>query len=188
VKWDAPHRIGGKCPKPSPPREELGRPSEEWNEMSELLTASQLDVGTPHCARVKWDAPHRSGGKSRTPSPPGRSRDAPQSIGMKCRNPSLRPNEMSQLLTASEWSGVHHRIGGKRPNPSPPGEAIRCRSGHRNQMSELLTASQLDVGTPHRARVKWDAPHRSGGKSPNPSPLREEMGCPSERRSEMSDP
>jgi RNA polymerase subunit RPABC4/transcription elongation factor Spt4 len=79
--------------------------SPEWNGM--LLIASERNVTTPH--RL------------------GRKSDSPQSIGMKCRNPSLRPNEMSELPTAPEWNGM------------------------------LLIASEGNVATPHRVGRKGDA-------------------------------
>jgi hypothetical protein len=47
-----------------------------------LLVAAEGNVTTAHRLGRKWGAP--------------------QSIGMKCQNPSLRPNEMSELLTAPE--------------------------------------------------------------------------------------
>jgi hypothetical protein len=76
-----------------------------------LPVASEGNAQTPHRLGMKWGAP--------------------QSIGMKCRNPSLRPNEMSELLTAPEW-----RMG--------------CSSSHRREMSQPLTASGGN-GAPLRA-------------------------------------
>jgi hypothetical protein len=65
-----------------------------------LLIASEGNVTTAHRLGRKWDAP--------------------ESIGMNCRNPSLRPNEMSELLTAPEWRmGCSSSHGGEMPQPLP---------------------------------------------------------------------
>jgi hypothetical protein len=87
---------------------------------------------------MKRDPPHRVGGKDRNPSPPREEKDAPQSTGMKCRNPSLRPNEMSELLTAPEWNGM------------------------------LLIASEGSAATSHCLGRKGDAPQSIGMKCQNP--------------------
>jgi hypothetical protein len=88
-KWDAPRSIGRK-------------------EVSEPLTASQCDVRTPHCSRTEWKLLIASGGSPTTPHRLGRERDSPQSIGVECRYPPLRPNDMSELLTATELNGMLH--------------------------------------------------------------------------------
>jgi hypothetical protein len=120
----------------------------------------------------------------------GRKWGAPQSIGMKCRNPSPRPNEMSELLAAPEVEDGVLLIGPMR-NAQTPGRlgrkwgapqsiGMNCRnpSLRPNEMSELLTAPNGG----------WDAPHRIRREGGTSSPPREEIDCPSEHRSEMSEP
>jgi hypothetical protein len=133
---------GRKCHDPSPPREEMGCPSEHLNQMSEHLTAYQWDVGTPHCARTEWDAPHRIWGKCHDPSPPGKGKGCPQSIGMKCRNPSLRTNEVSELLTAPEWNVMLIVASEGKPHPLTAPEEIGCPSGHPGELSAPPPAPQ----------------------------------------------
>jgi hypothetical protein len=45
-------------------------------------------------------------GNAATPPRLGRKWDARESVGTEDRNPSLRPNEMSQHPTASDWNGM----------------------------------------------------------------------------------
>jgi RNA polymerase subunit RPABC4/transcription elongation factor Spt4 len=129
--------------------------------MSELLTA-------PEWNRMPLIASERN---AATPHRLGRKRDSSQGIGMKCRNPSLRPNEMSELLTAPEWNGMliiasgrnvttPHRLGRKRDAPQSIGVKDRNSPLRPNETSELLTApewngmlliaSERSVTTPHR--------------------------------------
>jgi hypothetical protein len=73
----------------------------------------------------------------------GRKGRAPQSIGMRGQNPSLRPNEMSELLTAPEWRmgcSSSHRREMSQPLTASGGNGMPAE--HRNEMSEPLTASQ----------------------------------------------
>jgi hypothetical protein len=107
---------------------------------------------------------------------------------MKCRNPSLRPNEMSELPTAPEWSGMlliasernvmsTHRLGRKRDSPQSIGMKCRSPSLRPNVMSELLTApewngmlliaSERNVTTPDRPGRKGDSPRSIGMKCRN---------------------
>jgi hypothetical protein len=116
------------------------------------LRALEGNVGTLHCVpmrsqntslrRVKWDAPHRTEGNPARPHHLGGKCDAPERIRVKCRNPSLRPNGMSELRTASEWNGCSssHRKGGAHPLTASGGQGRA--SEHRSEMSEPSTASQ----------------------------------------------
>jgi hypothetical protein len=136
---DAHHRIERECHAPSPPGKKPGGPSELRNEgpspslrptvMADLLTGSgrnrTLLIG--------------SGRKATTPDRLGREWGAPRGIGMKCRNPSLRPNEMSELLTAPAWNGM------------------------------LLIPSEGYGTTPHRPGSRSDAPQSIGMIYRNPS-------------------
>jgi hypothetical protein len=162
VKWDAPHRVGRESHDPSPPREGVGCPLEHRNgisdpslrsnEMSELLTAPE------------WNGMLLIGSEVIAPSPHllGWEWGAPRGIGMECRDPSQRPNEMSELLTAPECNGM------------------------------LLIASEGKATTPHRLGREWGAPRSIGMKGPAPNcvPMRcqnsslrpSEMGCSSSRR------
>jgi hypothetical protein len=81
-KWDAPQSIGTKCRKPSPPP----------NEMSELLAAYEGKAMHLIASVVNASTFHRL----------GREWGAPRGIGMECWDPSLRPDEMSELLTVPE--------------------------------------------------------------------------------------
>jgi hypothetical protein len=197
---DAPQSIGVQCRNPSPRPSEMSEllTEPEWNGMLPMasegsattphrlgegegmrLRASERNVGTPHCAPMRCQnfslrpnemgCSHRIGRECHPHSPPGRKWDAPQSIGVKCQNPSLRPNEMPEVLTSPgvEWE-AHHRVWRECRNRSPPREEMGCPSGHRSEVSEPLTACHLDARTPHCARMKWDAPHRIGGKCPTP--------------------
>jgi hypothetical protein len=102
------------------------------------------EMGCPSSRRKGM--PHRlgaSGGKC----------DAPQSIGMICRNPPLRPNEMPGLLTAPE----------------------------RDRM--LPIAPEGNAATPHRLGRKRDALQGIGVKCQNFPLRPNEMGCsPSPRK------
>jgi RNA polymerase subunit RPABC4/transcription elongation factor Spt4 len=89
--------------------------------MSELLTAPEWSGMLLIASERNAAIPHRL----------GRRRNAPQSMGMECRNPSLRPNEMSELFTAPEWSGM------------------------------LLIASEGNGAIPHRLGRRWDSPRAS---------------------------
>jgi hypothetical protein len=128
-------------------------------------------------------------GKAATPHRPGRSWDAPHCMGMKCRDPSLRPNEMSELLTAPEWNGMldsavegshktPHRLGREWGAPRPSGMECRGPSLRPNEMSEPLTAAEGNGMLPSRRK----------GKPHHPPPRREEVACPSRHRVEMSEP
>jgi hypothetical protein len=90
-------------------------------------------------------------GNATAPHHLGRKWDAHESIGRKRQNPSLRPNEMSELLTASERNGMlviasegkaaaPHRLGRKSDAPKGIGVGYRSSSLRRKEMSELLTA------------------------------------------------
>jgi hypothetical protein len=146
-------------------------PSLHPNEMSELPTAPE------------WNGMLlvTSDGNATTPHLLGRKRDAPRSIGMKCQGPSLRPNEMSELLLAPERNGMlliasegqphpPHRPGRKLGAPQSIGMKFRQPSLGPNGLSELLTAPEWEGmllmasegnvttltrparnGTPHRA-------------------------------------
>jgi hypothetical protein len=73
----------------------------------------------------------------------GRKLDAARSIGMEYRNPSLRTNGMSELLTAPERNGtILNASEGSAAAPFQPRGEMGCPSEHRSQMSEPLTASQ----------------------------------------------
>jgi hypothetical protein len=63
-----------------------------------------------------------SEGNGTTPRRLGRKWYACQTVGVECRNPSLRPNEMSELLTAPELR-------------------MCCSPSHRRDMPQPLTAS-----------------------------------------------
>jgi hypothetical protein len=123
--------------------------------------------------------PTASEGNAQTPRRRGRKWDAPQSTGVERRNPSLRPNEMSELLTAPKWrmgrSSSHRREMSRLSPPrrewgapqivgmecgNPPGVPMGCQN------------SRL------RPNGRWDPPHRIGGKCYNPSPGRRETGAP----------
>jgi hypothetical protein len=163
-----PQSIGMKCQNPSPRPTEVPEllTAPECNAM--LLIASERNVTTPHRLGRKWDAS--------------------QCIGMKCPNPSLRTNEMSELLTAPERNGMLHRIGGKNRNPSrlggesdaPQSIGMKCQnpSLRPNEVSELITA-------PERNGMLLIA---SEGDAAPASPSREENGAQSEHRNEMSEP
>jgi hypothetical protein len=92
----------------------------EWNGM--LLIASERNAATPHGLGRKWGPP--------------------QSLGRKCRNPSLRPNEMSELLTAPEWNGMLLIASERNVTSLTSREEMGFPSEHRNEVSEPLTASQ----------------------------------------------
>jgi hypothetical protein len=119
--------------------EEMGCPSEHRNEMSEPSLRPNEMSELP--AAREWNGMLlvTSEGDAATNHPLGRKWDAPQSLGMKCRSPSLRPNEMSELLTAPEWNGL------------------------------LLIASDAIARTDHPLWRKWDAPQSIGMKCQNPS-------------------
>jgi hypothetical protein len=109
--------------------------------------------------------------------------DTPQSIEMKCRNPSLRPNDGARLLTGPEWNGMPriasernvttpHSLGRKRDTPQSIGVKCRNASLRPNGVSELLTgpewsgmlliASERNVTPPHHIGAKWHSPERIG--------------------------
>jgi hypothetical protein len=111
--------------------------------MSELLTAPEWNGMLLIASEGNATTHHRRGRKS----------DSKQGIGMKCRNSSLRPDEMSELLTAREWNGMlliaSEGIcttltprGGRRDGPQSIG--VRCRNPalRPNEMSELPTAPE----------------------------------------------
>jgi hypothetical protein len=92
-------------------------------------------------------------GKMHRPHRLGREWDAPPGIGMESRNPSMRPNEMSELLPAPEGNGTlliasvgngttPHRLGRKWDAPEGLGETCRNPTLRPKEMSEPLTASQ----------------------------------------------
>jgi hypothetical protein len=179
----SPHRSGIRRPRKPP--EEIGIP----------LRASEGNVRTPHCVPMRcqnWPlqpGSNRWSSSHRTEMPQnlcrnGGGADSPQSIEMKCRNPSLRPNDGARLLTGPEWNGMlliasernvttPHRLGRKRDAPQSIGMKCRNPSLRPSEMSELLTApewsgmllvaSERNVTTPHRLGMKWDAPseHRN---------------------------
>jgi hypothetical protein len=145
-----------------------------------------------------------SEGKATNPHRLGREWGAPRGIGMECRNRSLRPGEMSELLAAPEWNGMlliasegkattPHRLGREWGAPRPIGMECRDPSLRPNEMSELLTApewngmlliaSEGEAATPHRIRKEWHAPQGMGMECQNP-PLRpnemSELLCASE--------
>jgi hypothetical protein len=51
---------------------------------------------------MEWDAPHGIGRKRHNPSPPREEMGFPSEDRKKYQNPSLGPNEMSELLSAPE--------------------------------------------------------------------------------------
>jgi hypothetical protein len=190
-RMDAPHRIGGKYRNPSrlggewdaPPSigTKCQNPSLRPNEMSELLTAPERNgmlIFASDGSVTTLTRPARNGRKS----------IAPQSIGVKGRNRSLRPDWMSELPTSPEWNGCSSSEGQGSGTPSPPREETGRPSEHRNEMSEPRAATQWDVRTPHCARIELDAHRRIGRRRRIPSPAREELGRSSGHWSELSVP
>jgi hypothetical protein len=113
-----------------------------------------------------------------TPYRPVGKWDAPQSLGGKCRDPSLRPNEMSELLTAPEWNGLlvigfergaanPRGLERKRDVPQSIGMKCRNRALRQDGMSELLTAPVWN-GMPRIELLEWR----------NAAPPREQIGRP----------
>jgi hypothetical protein len=117
------------------------------------LGASERDVGTPHCVPMRRQnsslrpnemglpSSHRegvpqplvpSGGNGMTLRASVGTIGAPHCVRMRCRNSSLRHNEM-------ECSSSHRR-GMSQPPTASGGDGIP--SEHRNEMSDPLTASQ----------------------------------------------
>jgi hypothetical protein len=108
-------------------------PSLRPNEISEFPTAHECKGMLLIASERNVTTPHRL----------GRKRDAPQSLGMECRNPSLRPSEMSELLTAPEWNGmVLVASDGSWTSPYSPGGKWDSPPEHPSEMSEPLSATQ----------------------------------------------
>jgi hypothetical protein len=164
---------------PTPPRKGMGFTPEHRNEMSEPLAASQLDARTQQRARMERDAPHRIRGNARAPHRLGRKLDAPQSIGVKCQNADCVPTRCQNHSLTHGWKGmlliaskgnvtIPHRRGRTWDAPQSIGMDRRNPSLRPNEVLEVLAAAKWD-GFLH---IAWD------GKCNNPTPPREEMGCP----------
>jgi hypothetical protein len=122
----------------------------EWNGM--LLMAPDVIVTCPALRRDWIDA---VASERNAPAAPrsGKKRGAPKSIGMECQNLSLRPNEMSELLTAPGGNGMlpiasegnaasSHPLGAEWDAPRSFGMKCQNPSLRPNEMSELLTAPE----------------------------------------------
>jgi hypothetical protein len=137
----------------------------------EPLTAAQCDVGTPNCARVEWDAPHRIGATWRDPQDPsGGNGIPPRSIGKRCRNPSPRPNEMARLLTAPEWNGtLLIASGGNATNSHRLGrERDARRASEWNVGAAHCVPMRCQNSSPRPNAMGCSSSHRKGSRTPSP--------------------
>jgi hypothetical protein len=106
------------------------------------------------------------GGNVAAPHRLGREWDAPRSIGVRCWNSSLRPNEMSELLAAGGWSGM-------------------LLIGSERNERRLFTPSEANGDPPQGIGRKGQDPHRAPMRCQNSSLRPNGMGCTPSQRSEM---